>query len=116
MSSKRTFEPIIPPKEDARFPPLKAMAEENWREYQPKLVSELEKNGTLQKNLDSAVSLAIISLQQSEARGLSPDQGRELAYERACYSRATTRTSKSRLGKSCQEASPSRVVSSIPPL
>lgn len=81
MSSQSQIETPFPPKESARFAPLKAMAEQNWRENQPKLVLALEKAGTLDKNLDSAVELAIITLQQCELRGMSPDQARELAYE-----------------------------------
>ena len=73
--------PILPAKGDARFQPLLAMAEENWREHNPQLVSSLEKSGKLQQTLESAVELTIISLQQSELAGLSPDQARELAYE-----------------------------------
>jgi len=73
--------PILPAKDDARFQPLLAMAEQNWREHNPELVSNLEKDGTLKQTLESAVELTIISLQQSEQAGLSPDQARELAYE-----------------------------------
>jgi hypothetical protein len=73
--------PILPAKEDARFQPLLAMAEQNWREQNPDLVSKLEQSGTLAQTLESAVELAIISLQQSEQARLSPDQARELAYE-----------------------------------
>jgi hypothetical protein len=79
MTSKSKEE--LSPREDARFEPLRKMAETNWREYNPKLVKALEKSGTLQKNLDSAVELAIITLQQCEKRGLAPDQAREIAYE-----------------------------------
>jgi hypothetical protein len=57
------------------------MAEQNWREQDPGLVSKLEQSGKLKRTLESAVELAIISLQQSEQAGLSPDQTRELAYE-----------------------------------
>ncbi len=71
----------MPAKEDARFLPLLAQTEENWREFNPDLVSKLEKSGKLQQTLESAVELTIISLQQSELAGLSPDQARELAYE-----------------------------------
>jgi hypothetical protein len=71
----------MPAKDDARFRPLLAMVEQNWREQNPDLVSKLEQSGKLKQNLESAVELAIISLQQSERAGLSPDQARELAYE-----------------------------------
>ena len=73
--------PILPVKEDARFLPLLAQTEQNWREQNPKLVSSLEKSGKLKQTLEGAVELTIISLQQSELAGLSPDQARELAYE-----------------------------------
>jgi hypothetical protein len=73
--------PILPAKEDARFQSLLDMAEQNWREHNPQLVSNLEKSGELQQTLESAVELTIISVQQSELAGLSPDQARELAYE-----------------------------------
>ena len=73
--------PLLPVKEDARYPQLLAMAEQNWREYNPKLVKALEKSGTLQKNLEGAVALTIVILQQCEKAGLAPDQGRELAYQ-----------------------------------
>jgi hypothetical protein len=73
--------PILPAKDDARFQPLLAMAEQNWREQNPELVSKLEQSGKLKQTLESAVELTIISLQQSEQAGLSPDQARELAYE-----------------------------------
>jgi hypothetical protein len=73
--------PILPVKEDARFLPLLAMAEQNWREQNPALVSKLEQSGKLQQTPESAVELTIISLQQSELAGLSLDQARELAYE-----------------------------------
>jgi hypothetical protein len=53
-------------KEDARYPYLLAMAEQNWREENPKLVRSLEKAGTLQKSLESAVELTIVALQQCE--------------------------------------------------
>ena len=73
--------PILPAKEDARFQPLLAMAEQNWREHNLQLVSNLEKDRKLKQTLESAVELTIVSLQQSELAGLSPDQARELAYE-----------------------------------
>lgn len=73
--------PIMPAKDDARFQPLLAQTEQNWREQNPKLVSSLEKSGKLKETIESAVELAIISLQQSEQAGLSPDQAREVAYE-----------------------------------
>ena len=68
-------------KEDARYPQLLAMAEQNWREENPMLVKSLEKVGTLQKSLESAVALTIIALQQCEQQGLAPDQAREIAYQ-----------------------------------
>ncbi len=71
----------MPAKDDARFQPLLAMAEQNWREQNPGLVSKLEQSGKLKQTLESAVELTIISLQQSEQAGLTPDQARELAYE-----------------------------------
>jgi hypothetical protein len=55
-----------------------AMAEENWRESNPDLVKARAKRGTLQKCLEGAVELTIISLQQCEKR-LAPDQAREIA-------------------------------------
>jgi hypothetical protein len=73
--------PIMPAKDDARFQPLLAETEQNWREFNPDLVSKLEQSGKLKQTLESAVELAIISLQQSEQAGLSPDQARELACE-----------------------------------
>ena len=73
--------PILPAKKDARFQPLLAETEQNWREFNPDLVSKLEQSGKLKQTLESAVELTIISLQQSELAGLSPDQARELAYE-----------------------------------
>ena len=71
----------IPPKEDARFGPLRAMAEENWREHSPKLVKLLEKQGNLEQRLDEATENAILILNQCQEQGLAPDQARELAYE-----------------------------------
>ena len=73
--------PLLPVKEDARYPQLLAMAEQNWREENPTLVKALEKAGTLRKNLESAVELTIVALQQCEVAGLTPDQGREIAYQ-----------------------------------
>jgi hypothetical protein len=73
--------PLLPVKEDARYPQLLAIAEQNWREENPTLVKSLEKAGTLQKSLESAVELTIVALQQCEKQGLAPDQARELAYQ-----------------------------------
>jgi hypothetical protein len=73
--------PLMPVKEDARYLPLLAETEENWRENYPRLVKRLEKTGRLKQTLESAVELAIISLQQSEVAGLAPDQAREIAYQ-----------------------------------
>ena len=73
--------PLLPVKEDARYLPLLAQTEENWRENFPHLVMRLEAKNLLQKILESAVELTIISLQQCEKAGLAPDQAREIAYE-----------------------------------
>jgi hypothetical protein len=73
--------PLLPVKEDARYPQLLAMAEQNWRAENPTLVKPLEKAGTLQKSLESAVELTIVALQQCEKQGLAPDQAREIAYQ-----------------------------------
>jgi hypothetical protein len=73
--------PLLPVKEDARYEPLLAQTEENWRQNSPRLVKRLEKKGQLQKVLENAVELAIISLQQCEKQGMAPDQAREIAYE-----------------------------------
>ncbi len=81
MSTSNQLAPFGLPQEDARFAPLKAMAEENWRENNPKLVKELEKSGSLEKILESKVSQAIIILQQCEVKGIPDNQARELAYE-----------------------------------
>ena len=73
--------PLLQVKEDARYLQLLALAEENWRENNPSLVKSLEKKGTLQQSLKSAVGLTIVALQQCEKAGLAPDQAREIAYE-----------------------------------
>ena len=57
------------------------MAEQNWREENPKLVKSLEKAGTLRKSLANAVELTIVALQQCEEAGLTPDQVWEIAYQ-----------------------------------
>jgi len=72
---------IMPPQRDARFAPLLAMTQENWREMNPQMVKGLENSGKLGQVLTSALEQAIVILQQAEVQGLSPDQGRELAYE-----------------------------------
>ena len=48
-----TESPFFPPKQDARYPILRALAEENWRENNPKPVKTLEKNNLFEKTLDS---------------------------------------------------------------
>jgi hypothetical protein len=73
--------PLLPVKEDARYLPLLAETEENWRENYPRLVKRLEKLSSLKEILERHVELAIIALQQCEKEGLSPDQARELAYQ-----------------------------------
>ena len=73
--------PSLPPKEDARFPVLRADAERNWREWNPKLVKSLEQKNLLNQRLDQAAENAVRVLQQAEQKGLSPDQGQELANE-----------------------------------
>ena len=45
----------MPAKEDARFQPLLAMAEQNWREQNPDPVFKLEQSGKLKQTLESAV-------------------------------------------------------------
>ena len=53
--SSQPHAPLLPVKEDARYPYLLTMAEQNWRGENPKLVRSLEKTGTLQKSLESSV-------------------------------------------------------------
>ncbi|MGH2396089.1 MAG: hypothetical protein ACRDFW_03685 [bacterium] len=70
----------MPPREDARFQPLLAWAKSHWREHLPRYVRLLEKDGELEAALERAVEQTILVLNQAEARGLNPDQARELAY------------------------------------
>jgi hypothetical protein len=71
----------LPPKEDARYAPLRASAEANWRQHNPSLVKKLEASGSLDELLDDATERAVRVLQQAEEKGLAPDQGEELANE-----------------------------------
>ena len=71
----------IPPNEDARFGPLKAMTEAHWRDHRKKTVRSLEQRHRLDEELDHAVQNAILILNQAADRGLAPDQARELAYD-----------------------------------
>jgi len=71
----------IPPSEDARFGPLKAMTEAHWRDHRKKTVHMLEVNQELKQQLDHAVENAIFIMNQAAACGLAPDQARELAYD-----------------------------------
>jgi len=73
--------PSLPPKEDARFPILRADAERNWREWNPKLVRQLEQSNQLNQRLHNAAENAVRLLQEAEKQGLSPDLGQELANE-----------------------------------
>lgn len=73
--------PSLPLREDARFPVLRADAERNWREWNPKLVKSLEAANQLNQRLDNAAENAVRVLQEAEKKNLSPDQGQELANE-----------------------------------
>jgi hypothetical protein len=73
--------PLLPVNEDARYPQLLKLAEENRRDNNPALVKSLEKAGELQQNLKNAVELTIVALEQCEQAGLAPDQAREIAYQ-----------------------------------
>ncbi len=70
---------LFPLREDARFPILKAQAEEHWREFRPKYVQKLQREKKLDEVLNQAVDSAILILHQCERKGLNPDQARELA-------------------------------------
>jgi hypothetical protein len=70
----------IAPREDARFGPLKAKAEESWRAHNLKLMRLLEKDGVLDQRLDEAAERAILTLNQAHQSGMTPDQAREMAY------------------------------------
>jgi hypothetical protein len=72
---------LIPPREDARFPILKARADSHWYEFRPKIYRALKKAGKLDHSLDLAVESAILVLHQCERAGLSPDQAEELAMQ-----------------------------------
>lgn len=71
----------IPPKDDARFQPLRADAENNWREWNPKLVKKLEQSGQLNERLDRAATRAVEIFQQAEENGLAENQAQELANQ-----------------------------------
>ena len=71
----------IPLREDARFGPLKAMTESNWRDHRKNAVREMEDRQELEQQLDHAVENAILIMNQVAACGLAPDQARELAYD-----------------------------------
>jgi hypothetical protein len=72
----------ILPEEDARFGPLKAKTEAQWRTHNQKYVRLLENNGELEQRLNETAARAIFILNQAEEKGLAPDQARELAYDR----------------------------------
>ncbi len=71
----------LEPKDDARFPILRASAEANWRRYNPSLVEKLEAKGYLNDLLDSAVERAVRILQQAEENNVPANQAEELANE-----------------------------------
>jgi hypothetical protein len=71
----------ILPEEDARFGPLKAKTEAQWRTHNKKYVRLLESNGELEQRLNETAAREISILNQAEEKGLAPDQARELAYD-----------------------------------
>jgi len=71
----------ILPEEDARFGPLKAKTEAQWRTHNKKLVRLLDNNGELEQRLNETAAREIFILNQAEEKGLAPDQARELAYD-----------------------------------
>lgn len=71
----------ILPEEDARFGPLKAKTEAQWRTHNKKYVRLLENNGELEQRLNETAARAIFILNQAEEKGLAPDQARELASD-----------------------------------
>jgi hypothetical protein len=51
--------PLLPVNDDARYPQLLKLAEQNWREENPKLVRSLEKAGTFKKRRIALRGIAI---------------------------------------------------------
>ena len=71
----------LPPYQDARFEVLRAQAETNWREENPRLVKRLEARGKLDSCLDARAEAAVIILQQAERAGVAENQAEEAVAE-----------------------------------
>ncbi len=61
------------------------MAEKHWREFRPKMVAELEANGTLQEMLLEAEEKTASEMHdltmQFQKQGLTPQQAHDQAWE-----------------------------------
>ncbi len=73
-------EPEVPPLEDARYPIYQAIVEREWKKWRPSLVKTLEKDGSLQKQIDDTALMCVTLLQEYQRCGLGPDMGREAAH------------------------------------
>src|ERR1700719_3052422 len=69
------------PRQDPRFPILRAKAERNWHQWNPKLVSQLQQSDSLNQCLDDAAERALRVLQQAESKNIPANQAEELASE-----------------------------------
>jgi hypothetical protein len=67
----------IKPEEDARLPILEVEIEREWRAHRKAFVRELENQKYLQKAIKNTALSCVQVLQEYEAAGHNPDQGRE---------------------------------------
>ena len=72
---------FVKPEEDARLGPLEARIEREWRQFRPKYFREIKASGRLQSEIRHTAIWCIETLNQFEAKGLNPDQGREAIRE-----------------------------------
>jgi hypothetical protein len=68
------------PRQDARYPILKARIECHWEQFRPKYFAALEKSRNLEAALSVAAADCVTELHDLQQRGLAPDQAKELAY------------------------------------
>jgi hypothetical protein len=67
----------VKPEEDARLPILEAEIEREWRNHRKAYVKELLSQNRLKSQVHQTALQCVLVLHQYEARGLTPDQGRE---------------------------------------
>jgi len=71
----------VKPEEDARLPILEAEIEREWRQHRKAFVRELINQNYLQKAIKNTALSCVRVLQEYEAAGHNPDQGREAMRE-----------------------------------